>query len=410
MLNNSSTNNEITAILTIVLSIMMCILMLLVVVFIVLKVRDNKNKKQIITDINNKEKKEKKTKKQIQLQRPLTGLDKGSIMDFMEFEKVQDNMIIAKSRKKYLMVVECKGVNYDLMSQPEKVGVEEGFQQFLNTLRHPIQIYIQTRTINLGNSINRYKAAMKQIELDYRQKEEEYKRIRENVSSYGEEQLNRSFFELTRQRNLLEYGRDIIANTEKMSLNRSVLNKNFYVIVPYYVEEVGSDKYYEEELLSRAFSELYTKSQSIIRTLSSCSVTGRILNSRELIELLYVAYNRDDSEVLGLDKVLASGYEDLYSTGIDVFKKKSKLLDEEINRRAIKEANKAIQKVKSQVQKEVEEKENNIEQLAKKMAAVILENNKSRIGANVARRAKEEIEREEKENEQKGQENSTKQG
>ena len=44
------------------------------------------------------------------------------------------------------------------------------------------------------------------------------------------------------------------------------------------------------------------------------------------------------------------------------------------------------------------------------MAAVILENNKSRIGANVARRAKEEIEREEKENEQKGQENSTKQG
>ena len=26
----------------------------------------------------------------------------------------------------------------DLMSQAEKIGVEEGFQQFLNTLRHPI--------------------------------------------------------------------------------------------------------------------------------------------------------------------------------------------------------------------------------------------------------------------------------
>ena len=55
------------------------------------------------------------------------------------------------------MAIECQGVNYDLMSQIEKVSVEEGFQQFLNTLRHPIQIYIQTRTVNLENSISTYK-------------------------------------------------------------------------------------------------------------------------------------------------------------------------------------------------------------------------------------------------------------
>ena len=190
-----------------------------------------------------------------------------------------------------------------------------------------------------------------------------------------------------------------------MSLNRSVLNKNFYVIIPYYVEEVGSDKYFEEEILSRAFSELYTKAQAIIRTLSSCSVSGRILNSKELIELLYVAYNRDDSEVLDIDKVLASGYENLYSTGIDVFKKKMQILDDEINKKAIQKANKSIQKVKTKIQKEIEEKESNIEELARRMAEVILENNKNRIGPNIARRAKEELEREEIENEQKGAEN-----
>ena len=73
----------------------------------------------------------------------------GSVFDFMEFDKIEDNMIIQKKGARYVMVVECQGINYDLMSQAEKVGVEEGFIQFLNTLSHPVQIYTQTRKINL---------------------------------------------------------------------------------------------------------------------------------------------------------------------------------------------------------------------------------------------------------------------
>ena len=76
-----------------------------------------------------------------------------SVFDFMEFDKVEDNMISTKKGTKYVMVVECQGINYDLMSEAEKNAVEEGFIQFLNTLRHPIQIYTQTRTINLESSI-----------------------------------------------------------------------------------------------------------------------------------------------------------------------------------------------------------------------------------------------------------------
>ena len=314
-------------------------------------------------------------------------------MDFMEFEKIQDNMIVVKNKKKYLMVIECKGVNYDLMSQPEKVGVEEGFQQFLNTLRHPIQIYIQTRTINLESSIQRYKNAIREVEKKYKSKEYEIKELRES-GRYNQKQLEKAMFELTRQKNLYEYGKDIVSNTEKMSLNRSVLNKNFFVIIPYYVETIGNEKYYEEEIISQAFSELYTRAQTIIRTLSSCYVTGKILNSRELIELLYVAYNRDDSELLNVNKVLASGYEDLYSTSIDVFEKKSNILDQEIRKKAMEEANIAVEKAKSKAQKIAEQKEESVEELAKRMAAVILENNKNVIGVNIAKMAQEELEKE----------------
>ena len=72
-------------------------------------------------------------------------------------------MIVQKNGNRYLMVVECQGINYDLMSEAEKVSVEEGFLQFLNTLRHPIQIYVQTRTVNLNDSIENYKKKLAEI-------------------------------------------------------------------------------------------------------------------------------------------------------------------------------------------------------------------------------------------------------
>ena len=240
-----------------------------------------------------------------------------SVIDFMEFEKVEDNMIVGKNGMKYLMVVECQGINYDLMSEIEKNSVEAGFIQFLNTIRHPVQIYVQTRTINLESSISTYRERVKQIEADYQKQEQRYKEMRSS-GNYTREQLERAYYELTKQKNLTEYGKDIIYSTERMSLNKNVLNQKYYIIVPYYPDELGQNDFDKEEIQNLAFSELYTRCQSVIRTLSGCEVNGKILTSEELIELLYVAYNRDEQEVYGLDKALRAGYDELYSTAPDV--------------------------------------------------------------------------------------------
>ena len=102
--------------------------------------------------IHFKEKKEQKSdqEEEIKTTSKISSVqNKQSIFNFMEFDTVRDNMIIQKKGARYLMVVECQGINYDLMSGVEKTSVEEGFVQFLNTLRYPVQIYIQTRSINL---------------------------------------------------------------------------------------------------------------------------------------------------------------------------------------------------------------------------------------------------------------------
>lgn len=376
MLNNLETLN---LILVLIIAIIVVLIAILCIVYFVSKSKKNKKDKKVPTN-GGENKIESKTK--------TFGVE--SVFDFMEFDKIEDNMIIQKDGNKYVMVVECQGVNYDLMSEVEKNAVEEGFIQFLNTIRHPVQIYTQTRTINLENSIQTYKEKVEQIEEKLKKQEASYK---EMVSSerFSKEQLDQAYYELTKQRNLAEYGKDIIYTTERMSLNKNVLNQKYYVVIPYYPEDLGQNDFDKEEIKNMAFSELYTRCQSVIRTLSACEVNGKILDSNELIDLLYVAYNRDESETYGLDKAIRAGYDELYSTAPDVLDKKMRALDEKIEEEAFKKANEKVIEAKSEKQKALEKKENKLDDLINQMAKLIINQNKASIGNDVANRAIEKI-------------------
>ena len=384
-------NIELINLLTIVLGVMIGILVILCFIFLMLKVKMKKTKN----------KKEKKNNSNSELKSKSTttvqNYNKESIFKFMEFDKIDDNMIIQKDGKRYLMVIGCQGVNYDLMSGLEKNSVEQGFIQFLNTLRYPIQIYVQTRTVNLGNSINNYKDRINEISKQYVNKQMEYNR-KLRSGKYTSRELDKEKYELTRQRNLYEYGIDIINNTERMSLNRNILSKHYYIIISYYPEEASNSNFDKDEIANLAFSELYTKSQTIINSLAVCGINSKILDSVELAELLYVAYNRDESEKYDLKKALNTGYEDLYSTAPDVLDKRMKELDLKIEEEAIKKANEVIYDVveESEKEKRVKRKEAELSDLIDQMAMAIIEENKMTIGGDIAEEAVNKIEKESK--------------
>ena len=378
--------NQITNLLTILLVALLVILFVLVVVYVILLTkRKNKSvaKEKNITETETKNKKQTNSKEN----------KTQTMFDFMEFEKIEDNMIIQKEKFKYIMVVECQGVNYDLMSGVEKNGVEEGFLQFLNTLRHPIQLYVQTRTVDLGSSINAYKERVSQIEADLYKKRQQYKEMIDSGRMTKQEE-QKIQFELTKQINLYEYGKDVIADTEKMSLNKNILNKKYYVVIPYYPSDLGENEYDEYEIRSMAFSELYTRSQAVIRTLAACDVKGKILNTRELIELLYVAYNRDEAEDFGLDRALTAQYDKLYSTSEDIYNKKMRELDKIIEDRAVNKAVAKVDAVKSKKQREYEERESKMDALIDEMAKLIIQGNSEYIGKDIAEEAINDIEEE----------------
>ena len=309
----------------------------------------------------------------------------------MEFDKIEDNMIVRKNGNKFLMVIECQGVNYDLMSGLEKNSVEQGFLQFLNTLRYPIQIYVQTRTVNLESALINYKDRVREIKDRLAKKQMEY--ARKEGLGYNKEEIDKSKLEVTRERNLYEYGIDIINSTERMSLNKNILRKHYYVIIDYVPEDINTNNYAKEEISNMAFSELYTKAQSVISALGVCGVNGKILDSNELAELLYIAYNRDESEIYDLEKAINAEYDELYLTAPDVLDKRIKELNRRIEEEARVRANEAIIEVMDDREnaKKVREKEAEMDELINQMAQFIIEENEQLVGADIAEEAKEKV-------------------
>ena len=316
--------------------------------------------------------------------------NKQSIFNFMEFDTVTDNMIVQKNGSKYLMVVECQGINYDLMSGVEKTSVEESFVQFLNTLRYPIQIYIQTRSINLESSLVVYREKVKEVEMKLNNMQARYTQMRES-GEYSQEQLKQAFYELTKQSNLYEYGKSVLQDTERMSLNKNILNKKYYIIIPFFSAEASGENLDKKEIEENAFSELYTRAQSLINAISVCGVRGKILKSNELVELLYMAYNRDEAETFGLDKAVKAGYDEMYSTAPNVLNKKMKEIDKMIEEKAMDLANTKVEQAKTELEKQIEERENNMDDLISQMAKIIIEENEPYIGKELKDKAIEKV-------------------
>ena len=307
-----------------------------------------------------------------------------SIYKFMEFDEVLDNMIVRKGRKQYVMVIECKGINYDLLSEDEKNAVESGFIEFLNTLRFSIQLYVQTRKLNFEDLINNYHERIHDIDNQISRLNAQIENAKRNDNK---ELISRLQFEINRKKNVYEYGESITDYTEKLSQSKNILQQKTYILISYYTAEFGdTSTYSNDEIDDIAFSELYTRTQTLIRALASAEVTGRVLNSEELMELLYIAYNREQSEIYTLRNALNSEYDKLYSTARDVLEEKKKRINKQIEADAAKLAAKSI------IDADNEEKEKKRrEKLPRQKAIEMVDEYKDDLEKNIYEATKEKI-------------------
>jgi len=318
--------------------IMLIILVVFGLAFVIYFAMDKKKRNQPSSKVNQ----DKKNNNNNGYKGTAKELPRKDMSAFMRFDKIANDMIYQKNGEKFTMVIECKGINYELMSEIEQMAVEEGFITFLNTLKFPIQLYVQTRSIDLTENIKVYKARANEFEekrqeivTRYNQAESDIDVTPEEISELKEQKLKYT--------NISEYVSDITRYVERMALNKFLLQRKFYVVISYNKSEVvTTEKFTKEEYEDMCYRELYTRAQGIIGSLFACSVQGRILKSNELAELIYISLNKDDQKALNIKDALDSGFYRLYSTSEDVRLKRQQTLDEEIRKESARRVEQAI--------------------------------------------------------------------
>jgi type IV secretory pathway VirB4 component len=205
-----------------------------------------------------------------------------SAQNSLEIAEIRDGIVIMKDGS-FRSVVMVKAINFDLMSGEERESVEFAYQGFLNSLYFPIQIFIHSERVD----IKPY--------LDLIQK------IRANQDNMLLALLMDDYLEYM-------YG---------LSQEANIMDKQFYVVVPYSPDEelkpdISSSKNFfrglvdifsnsskkvtiNEPTLIKAKDELRNRVQALLSGLQQSSIQGIPLDTQELIELYYNTYNPDTS-------------------------------------------------------------------------------------------------------------------
>lgn len=199
-----------------------------------------------------------------------------STQTHLNFAEIRDGIVIMRDGS-LRMIIMCSPTNYDLKSPQEKDSIEFAYQGFLNGLHFPIQICIQSRKIDLDG----YLEKLDQVLAD--------------------------------QTNPLLAGlmEDYIYNIRDLLNEVNIMDKKFFVIVPYFVAETTKQNVFQQlgavfsapkdvVQTSRQFEdrkrELIQRTNSVAQGLASIGVRSAVLKTQEIIELFYSSYNVDEAQ------------------------------------------------------------------------------------------------------------------
>ena len=204
-----------------------------------------------------------------------------STQNLLEIAEIRDGIVIMNDGS-FRAVIMAKSVNFDLMSTAEQEAVEFAYQGFLNSLEFPIQICIRTQRVDIQPYIDR---------LD-------------KIRSEHDNMLLALLMD------------DYISYIEQLSQQTNIMDKKFYIVVPFY-HMVGDESkalaqgktfvtglaqlfshaenhvVINEGLLETAKTELRNRVQGVLGALNQAGITGLPLDTQELIELYYDTYNPD---------------------------------------------------------------------------------------------------------------------
>lgn len=183
----------------------------------------------------------------------------GTIQDYIPIEFIQNGVMKLKNSNEYRVVLKVDAINFFTKSDEEKYAIVRQFGIFLNSMKVPIQIVSQSKTLNMKRTINSLKDK----------------------------------FNKTENENLKEYIAVYAQLLNGLSQSGTVLTKDFYLVIKYTAKD-------DEAFLS-VLKNAEHLAQRISRSLRSCGLISEFLGDSEIYQLLYLFYNKDKNRLQSLD-------------------------------------------------------------------------------------------------------------
>lgn len=198
-----------------------------------------------------------------------TKTKKNSTQKYLPFKDIKEGVITMKdgSMRAVLMV---NSINFNLKSNDEQTALLDSFKNFLNSLEFPLQILIQSRILDL----------------------DDYLKNLENLSASQPNELLQAH-----TKEYVEFVRELIGIT-------NIMSKTFYIILSdHNIESAGNQSVLARMFSRRALtpsgrfqenrSQLLNTANLIAGGLSGMGLSCVLLNTKEIIDLLYSTYNPD---------------------------------------------------------------------------------------------------------------------
>lgn len=200
-----------------------------------------------------------------------------STQNHLMFTEIKDGIVVMRDGS-LRMIVLASALNFDLKSQQEQDSIEFAYQGFLNGLHFPIQIVIRSRKLELDN---------------YLEKLEVLQASEENPLIAG----------------LME---DYIYNIQGLLEQVNIMNKEFYIVVPYYIEgatqkkdnagvkfaslfKSNTDQVQTTEIFEQRKRDLTQRTNLVAQGLGQMGIRAAVLSTQEIIELFYSSFNQEEA-------------------------------------------------------------------------------------------------------------------
>lgn len=219
----------------------------------------------------------------------------GSVGDSKDFFPVEEfcDYALDLGNQDYRAIIEVGSINYGLLSPQEQQITDMAYKGMLNSLTSPIEVYVQTTEFN--------KVQMQEI-------------LHENIQESVDMFPSVSEYALEYEENM-KYLTDYLGNSKI---------KKKYVIIPYSSADFTDVSSLSlSEIRDFALEELNTRVSVVANGLAACNLSVKLLDKRELAEVLYAYYHRSYSHIA--QDILKGEFSDIVLSSKNPYNEKLRL-------------------------------------------------------------------------------------